>query len=76
MPDLTLSEANIIELTGYTQASRQLDDLHDQGFWRARLRGGRVVLEWEHYRAVCAGATPPARADNDRPKRKSERVSA
>lgn len=57
MTALTLSEAELEELTRYRQASAQLAELHRQGFARARLdRFGRVVLERAHYEAICSGA--------------------
>ena len=60
--DGTVSEADIIALTGYRQPAAQLRALHAQGFTRARRNAaGRVVLEGPHYRAVCAG-----RADVER----------
>lgn len=53
---LTLSEAEVMEITGYKRPSSQLAVLHRLGFSRARLnRLGRVVLERAHYDAVCAG---------------------
>ena len=62
---LRLSEDELIELTDYRQPKRQLETLRAAGFWRARISdvGGRVILEREHYEAVCAGAVPggPAR---------------
>jgi hypothetical protein len=51
-------EAQIIMITGgYRQPSRQLAELHRQGFFRARVSAltGKVVLEREHYVAVCQG---------------------
>lgn len=80
-PDRNIfSFAELVELTGYEQPSRQLDALHESGFWRARIRrDGRVVLERPHYEAVCAGATPapvPGSEQNDRPKLKRDRAAA
>lgn len=46
----------IAELTGYRQAAKQLEVLHQRGFWRAYILHGRVILERAHYDAVCAGA--------------------
>lgn len=60
--DAILSDAELLDITGYRRASEQLDELHRQGFARARRdRLGRVVLERAHYHAVCAGASQPAR---------------
>lgn len=56
MSDLTLSPAEIEEITGFAQPCKQLDALRQQGFIRAhRARDGRVILERAHYLAVCAG---------------------
>lgn len=55
-PSLILTPADIELLTGYTQPSSQLAALKQAGFWRARRNAlGQVVLEREHYAAVCAG---------------------
>jgi hypothetical protein len=56
MPDLTLSVAELVKLTGYRRPSDQLRELHLQGFLRARRnRLGGIVLERGHYDAVVAG---------------------
>lgn len=53
---ITLTEQEIRELTGYKRAADQLAELKRQGFWRARRNVlGAVVLEREHYLAVCSG---------------------
>ena len=53
---LTLTPAELLDLTRYSQPSRQLAELHRQGFWRARLtRMGDVLLERAHYEAVAQG---------------------
>lgn len=80
-PDRNIfSFAELVELTGYEHASRQLIALHESGFWRARIRrDGRVVLERPHYEAVCAGAVPapvPASEQNERPRLKRDRAAA
>ncbi len=61
--DVRLTDAEVAALTEYEQPSKQLQELHRQGFYRARIgRHGRVVLERAHYEAVCRGqATPPPR---------------
>lgn len=60
--DATLSDAELRDITGYRRAGEQLDELHRQGFARARRdRLGRVILERTHYDAVCAGQSQPAR---------------
>lgn len=62
MRELILTSAELMTLTGYKRAAEQLDELHRQGFARARRdRLGRVILERAHYDAVCAGAQQPAR---------------
>lgn len=53
---LLLSPAEIARLTGYRRGQEQLEELHRQGFFRARRnRLGEVVLERAHYDAVAAG---------------------
>jgi hypothetical protein len=67
---LTLSAAELVELTGYRQPAAQLAELRRQGFHRARrLITGGVVLERAHYDAVCAGRDKPADAPKLRPPR-------
>ena len=61
----TLDEPALIRLTGYRQPSKQLTELHRQGFWRARRcrATGAVILERPHYDAVCRGGdTKPPEA--------------
>lgn len=71
LDDPRMSDAEIERISGgYTQPRRQLQELRAQGFWRARLgRDHRVILEREHYKAVCAGAVAPGteRVENLRP---------
>lgn len=55
-----LSVDELVAITGgYRQPSSQLAELHRQGFYRARKSNltGKVVLEREHYLAVCRGLT-------------------
>ena len=55
----TLSADEIISLTGgYKLPSKQLAELHRQGFHRARrsMLTGEVILERPHYEAVCRGS--------------------
>lgn len=53
---ITLSEEELIELTGYRAARKQVENLKQQGFWRARInRLGVAILERAHYETVCAG---------------------
>lgn len=62
MNDPTFTEQELERLTGYRRGAEQLQELHRQGFTRARRdRLGRVVLERRHYDAVCSGATVQAR---------------
>jgi hypothetical protein len=60
----TLSPEEIFGLTGYKRPADQLRELHDQGFYRARLAKttGDVILERPHYDAVSAGLQPGAQA--------------
>jgi hypothetical protein len=59
---LTLSDDELRELTGYTQPTRVLAELHLQGYYRARRSPttGRVILERAHYDSVCQGRAKPA----------------
>ncbi len=53
---ITLSEPEIVSLTGYDRATKQLAVLHSRGFLRAFIdRNGSVVLERAHYEAVSRG---------------------
>lgn len=53
---LTLSPDEIAQLCpGLTQPAAKLRHLREQGFVRARLTGGEIVLERAHYEAVCRG---------------------
>ncbi len=59
---VTLAEDELADLTRYKRPADQLRELQRQGFYRARLgRDGAVILEREHYAAVCAGNNEPAR---------------
>ncbi|WP_083440982.1 DUF4224 domain-containing protein [Aquincola tertiaricarbonis] len=56
MDPITLTEEELVALTGYKVAAKQLRELQRAGFTRARIGStGRVILERDHYRAVCAG---------------------
>lgn len=53
---ITLSEAELVALTDYERATKQLQVLHRRGFTRAYInRSGSVVLERSHYEAVTRG---------------------
>jgi hypothetical protein len=54
---MILTDKELFELTGYSRPSKQLEELHQQGFYRARISKatGKVILERESYEAVCAG---------------------
>lgn len=64
---ITLSEAEIVGITGYTQPKAQVEELRRQGFFRARKSPatGKVILEREHFNSVCRGGDLPER--NQRP---------
>lgn len=53
-----LSHEELVRITGYTQHAKQLEELHRNGFYRARRSRitGHVILERPHYEAVCQGA--------------------
>lgn len=55
---LTLTLAELAQLTGYRRPAEQLAELHRQGFYRARRSPatGAIILERAHYDAVCGGA--------------------
>lgn len=56
MSELVLSEADVEALTGYSNATKQLQVLHRRGYHRAFInRLGCVVLERAHYEAVARG---------------------
>lgn len=65
---IKLTHEELVELTGYKQAAKQLAELHRRGFHRAYIgRTGGVVLERDHYRAICQGASQ-AQPQQARPK--------
>ena len=56
MMSITLDEVEIAKITGYKRRAERLRELHRQGFYRARCNAlGQIVLEREHYEAVCSG---------------------
>jgi hypothetical protein len=54
-----LTDAELIDITGYKRAPYQLLELRRQGFHRARRSptSRRVIVERQHYDAVCRGDT-------------------
>lgn len=66
----TLTPEEINSITQNRRLHKQLEELREQGFWRARLGRKGIILETAHYEAVCAGALPPGSVSmqNDRPK--------
>jgi hypothetical protein len=66
---ITLSPAELQSITGYKRAADQLRFLHDRGFYRAfkSRTTGEVVLERDHYHAVCQGIGGAAANDAARP---------
>ncbi|RYE43923.1 MAG: DUF4224 domain-containing protein [Hyphomicrobiales bacterium] len=52
---LTLSESEIVALTGYQYPTRQLEVLRARGFYRAVMGRSGVVLTRAHYEAVESG---------------------
>lgn len=62
MSSPTFTHAELVDLTRYERAGKQLEVLHMRGFARAYIdHTGRVVLERAHYEAVCRGEVQPAR---------------
>ena len=56
---IILTSDELAGVTGYRTPRRQLEELHRQGFYRARISAtGNVILERAHYDAVCAGDKP------------------
>ena len=54
---IILTTDELERVTGYKTPKRQVQELHRQGFYRARIAvTGNVILERAHYDAVCAGA--------------------
>jgi hypothetical protein len=70
MTNPTMSEAEIKQITGYKRPGDQLAELRRQGFHRARRSRttGHVILEREHYQAVCAGARSRERLSAEAPR--------
>lgn len=54
MPVILQSE-ELLQLTGYEQATKQLEVLHKRGFTRAFIGRRGLVLERAHFEAVCRG---------------------
>lgn len=61
MQTIVLSGPEIEQITGYKRPASQLEELHRQGFYRARRSPttGNMILEREHYTAVCSGSKEP-----------------
>ena len=71
---LTLTPAELRELTGYRRPAEQLDELRRRGFYRARRsHTGSVILERAHYIAVCGGLCEPSAPKVKPPKAESSR---
>jgi hypothetical protein len=74
---IILSGDEISALTGgMMQISAQVRDLHAQGFVRARIKRGRVILERAHFEAVCAGRFAKAIPEIDTPRPRVKQVHA
>lgn len=62
VPELLLSHAELVALTGCKLPSAQLAALKTQGFHRAQCNpADQVVLERAHYEAVCRGESQATR---------------
>lgn len=56
MTTLRLTAEEIAELCpGLTQPAAMVRHLKEQGFVRARIQAGQIILERAHYEAVCRG---------------------
>lgn len=75
MTAIRLSPEEICDVTGYRRPTEQLQELHAQGFYRARRNpvDGTVILERAHYAHICAGGGEPANEPQVRPKVRSIR---
>ncbi len=66
--NILLDKEEIVALTGFEWPSKQLQQLHLAGFWRARIgKSGAVLLERSHYEAVASGAAAEAKRPKVRP---------
>ncbi len=55
-PEIILTQAELVHLTGLRRPADQLVALHAAGYVRARRAPtGRVILERAHFLAVCQG---------------------
>lgn len=52
---VVLQPDELLQLTGYEQATKQLEVLHKRGFTRAFIGRRGLVLERAHFEAVCRG---------------------
>lgn len=55
MSAVVLLPAEIEQLTGYEQPTKQLSILHKRGFTRAFIGRRGLVLERAHFEAICRG---------------------
>lgn len=56
MNAVVLQPDELQQLTGYEQATKQLDVLHKRGFTRAFIGRRGLVLERAHFEAICQGS--------------------
>lgn len=68
MGKITLEPEELKQLTGYKQATKQLNVLHKRGFPRAVIGRNGLVVERAHFEAVC-------RVQIDRPAAKEVNLS-
>jgi len=65
---ITLTENELVALTGYAKPGKQLSVLHQRGFTRAFVGKAGLVLERSHYEAISTGRhtgiNAPARSAN------------
>lgn len=79
MSSLLFSSEEVQTLTGYKWPSKQLEELHRQGFFRARIgKTGNVLLERVHYESVCSEQLPqhPTNAPRVRSIRRARECAA
>ncbi len=76
--DLVLTDDEIRRITGYQRGADQLRELHRQGFYRARRARatGDIIVERDHYLAVCSGGPRAPEPKVHRPTVRPARIAA
>lgn len=76
--EATLSDDEIVHLTGYKRQTEQLRELRKLGYWRARRSPltGRVILERPHFEAVSRGGDPAPKDSGPKLRKTTRRALA